>query len=406
MRLKNYRLIFLFVMLNGSLLAQQNYRAEVKRKDGYHIVFSVEEKRSAGKLQWTIINDTERILINQIQQLGDSLLVDLPFFEAQLKLKMSQAGYQGEWCKKTATGDQHMPVVLEKGRSRNVLNLPGKNKDFNGRWRATFHKPDGRQSQILAEFRQNGKNISGTFLTPTGDYRFLEGTVAGDSMVLSTFDGTHAFFFGAHLNENGTIDRGVFASGPEYLETWTAIKDSKMTIDESTAAMQLRGDVRNLDFAFPDLDSNLVSIHDDRYKGKVVVIQIMGSWCPNCMDETAFLSQYYRQNKQRGVEVIGLAYEYTLDFTKASRNLRRFKDKFNVEYPMLITGVLSSDTLKTEKTLPQMTPIKAFPSMIFIGKDGTVKKTHAGYSGPATGVHHEIFKKEFEAEIKLLLEGN
>jgi thiol-disulfide isomerase/thioredoxin len=406
MWLKRNRLILLFVMLNGSLFAQQSYRAEVKRNDGYHIVFKIEENRSAGKLQWTIINDTERILINEIRQSGDSLLVDLPFFEAQLKLKVNPKGYQGEWYKKTSTGEQTMPVVITKGRERNVLNLPGKNKDFSGRWRATFHKPDGRQSQILAEFRQNGKNISGTFLTPTGDYRFLEGTVAGDSMVLSTFDGTHAFFFGAHLNENGTIDRGVFASGPTYLETWTAIKDSQMTIDESTAAMQLRGDLSNLDFQFPDLDSNLVGINDDRYKGKVVVIQIMGSWCPNCMDETAFLSNYYRLNKQRGVEVIGLAYEYTLDFARASRNLRRFKDKFNVEYPMLITGVLSSDTLRTEKTLPQMTPIKAFPSMIFIGKDGKVRKTHAGYSGPATGVHHEIFKKEFEEEIKLLLESN
>ena len=406
MWLKRNRLILLFVMLNGSLFAQQYYRAEVKRNDGYHIVFKIEENRSAGKLQWTIINDTERILINEIRQSGDSLLVDLPFYEAELKQQVNPKGYQAEWYKKTSTGEQHMPVVITKGRERNVLNLPGKNKDFSGRWRATFHKPDGRQSQILAEFRQDGKNISGTFLTPTGDYRFLEGTVAGDSMVLSTFDGTHAFFFGAHLNENGTIDRGVFASGPTYLENWTAIKDSQMTIDESTAAMRLRGDVSNLDFEFPDLDSNLVGINDDRYKGKVVVIQIMGSWCPNCMDETAFLSNYYRLNKQRGVEVIGLAYEYTLDFARASRNLRRFKDKFNVEYPMLITGVLSSDTLRTEKTLPQMTPIKAFPSMIFIGKDGKVRKTHAGYSGPATGVHHEIFKKEFEEEIKVLLESN
>jgi thiol-disulfide isomerase/thioredoxin len=403
---KNFQLILFFVLLCESLFAQQQYRAEVKRNDGYHIVFRIEENGSAGKLQWTIINDTERILINEIRQSGDSLLVDLPFFEAQLKLKVNQAGYQGEWYKKTATGDQYMPVEIIKGRERNVLNLSGKNKDFSGRWRATFHKPDGRQSQILAEFRQKGQNISGTFLTPTGDYRFLEGTVSADSMVLSTFDGTHAFFFGAHLNENGTIDRGVFASGPDYLETWTAVKDSQMIIDESTAAMQVRGAVSNLDFQFPDLDSNLVGINDDRYKGKVVVIQIMGSWCPNCMDETAFLSQYYRLNKQRGVEVIGLAYEYTLDFARASRNLRRFKDKFNVEYPMLITGVLSSDTLKTEKTLPQMTPIKAFPSMIFIGRDGKVAKTHAGYSGPATGVHHELFKKEFEEDIKLLLESN
>lgn len=123
------------------------------------------------------------------------------------------------------------------------------------------------------------------------------------------------------------------------------------------------------------------------------------------MDETAFLSQYYSENKKRGIEVIGLAYEYTPDFARASKNLKRFRDRFKVEYPMLITGVLSNDTLRTEKTLPQMTPIKAFPSMIFIGKDGKVKKTHAGYSGPATGIHHEEFKKEFEAEISLLLSG-
>jgi thiol-disulfide isomerase/thioredoxin len=208
------------------------------------------------------------------------------------------------------------------------------------------------------------------------------------------------------MNAAGQIDRAVFASGPSHLETWTAQKDETASIDESAAAMQLKGDEHMLDFKFPDLDSNTVSLRDERFKGKVVVVQIMGSWCPNCMDETAFLSRFYRENKSRGVEVIGLAYEYTLDFARASKNLRRFKDKFQVEYPMLITGVLSSDPLRTEKTLPQMTPIKAFPSMIFLGKDGTVRKTHAGYSGPATGIHHEQFIRDFNAEINSLLGGN
>lgn len=406
MRLVNYQLMILFSLLNGPLFAQQYFRAEIKRKDGNHIVFNIEQVKSAGKLQWTIINDTERIVINDVKKYKDSLLVELPFFEARLKLKANKNGFHGEWHKKTSLGDQSMEILIEEGTERNVLPISGNPSIFHGRWRATFKKPDGRKSQILAEFSQDRNKIKGTFLTPTGDYRFLEGTVAGDSMVLSTFDGTHAFFFSAHINELGNIDRGLFASGPEYLETWTAVKDNQMTIDESTAAMQLKGDEKKLDFQFPDLDSNVVSINDDRFKGKVVVVQIMGSWCPNCMDETAFLSTYYRSNKQRGVEVIGLAYEYTLDFERASRNLRRFKDKFDVTYPMLITGVLSSDTLRTEKTLPQMTPIMAFPSMIFIGKDGEVKKTHAGYAGPATGVHHEIFKKEFEAEINSLLGGN
>jgi thiol-disulfide isomerase/thioredoxin len=406
MKIKVYLLLFTSILVCGSLEAQQYYRAEVKRADGYHIAFNIAEQRNIGKINWTILNGTERLEIPEMILQHDSLLVDMPFFEAQLILKVTPLGYEGQWLKRTSTGDQYMPITILRGKERYALASKASPKDFNGRWKAAFVNPAGKHSTVMAEFKQTGKQITGTFLTPTGDYRFLEGMVAGDSMVMSTFDGTHAFFFGAHMNAAGQIDRAVFASGPSHLETWTAQKDETASIDESAAAMQLKGDEHMLDFKFPDLDSNTVSLRDERFKGKVVVVQIMGSWCPNCMDETAFLSRFYRENKSRGVEVIGLAYEYTLDFARASKNLRRFKDKFQVEYPMLITGVLSSDPLRTEKTLPQMTPIKAFPSMIFLGKDGTVRKTHAGYSGPATGIHHEQFIRDFNAEINSLLGGN
>jgi hypothetical protein len=121
------------------------------------------------------------------------------------------------------------------------------------------------------------------------------------------------------------------------------------------------------------------------------------------MDETSFLSGFYKENAAKGVEVIGLAYEYINEFSIARKNLLRFKNKFDVQYPMLITGVTSADSLRTEKTLPEMTEIKAFPSMILIGKDGTVRKTHAGYAGPATGIHHETFKQKFAEDINALL---
>ncbi|MFN5937440.1 MAG: TlpA disulfide reductase family protein, partial [Sphingobacteriales bacterium] len=153
------------------------------------------------------------------------------------------------------------------------------------------------------------------------------------------------------------------------------------------------------------LDSTIVSIRDDRFKGKVVVVQLMGSWCPNCMDETAFLSTWYKQNKQRGVEVVALAYEYSADFHKAAQTLKKFQQRHQVEYPMLNTGVTSSDPQRTEKTLPQFTPIKVFPTTIFIGKDGRVKKVHAGFSGPGTGSHYEEFKKEFNLTIDQLLKS-
>jgi thiol-disulfide isomerase/thioredoxin len=272
-----------------------------------------------------------------------------------------------------------------------------------GRWSVVFTKDNGKEYNAVAEFEQVGDSLKGTFLTATGDYRYLEGIVKGDSLAISTFDGTHAFFFSGKILHDGKIDRGVFASGPINKESWVAVKDSLGSIDETNALMQLKGVENRLHFRFPDLDSNMIGIADDRFKNKVVIVQIMGSWCPNCMDETSFLSGFYKDNSAKGLEIIGLAYEYINEFSIARKNLMRFKNKFDVQYPMLITGVTSADSLRTEKTLPEMSQIKAFPSMILIGKDGTVRKTHAGYAGPATGIHHENFKQKFTEDINALL---
>ena len=129
----------------------------------------------------------------------------------------------------------------------------------------------------------------------------------------------------------------------------------------------------------------------------------MGSWCPNCLDETKFLNEYYIKNKKRGIEVVALGYEYSTDYERSRIGLEKFRKLYNVQYPMLVTGVWLNDSLRTEKTLSQITPIKVFPTTIFIGKDGNVKEIHTGFVGPGAGKHHEIFKKEFYATIDELL---
>ena len=121
------------------------------------------------------------------------------------------------------------------------------------------------------------------------------------------------------------------------------------------------------------------------------------------MDETAFLSDYYNKNKQRGVEIISLAYEYSTDFERSVKSIKKFQQRFNVQYPMLITGVSVSDSLRTEKTLPQVTPIKFFPSSIIIDKKGIVRKFDTGFVGPGTGKYYEAYAKSFYAFITELL---
>ena len=378
------------------------WKATLQREDGNTIDFNVEADTSNGKISWSVRNAGERLPVTAIEQKGDSLIAQMPLFESAFYLQFKDENtLQGNWIKGTATNEQVMPVTFVHNQP-NRYPISGKrpNHFITGRWAVKFEKDDA----AVAEFVQSGEVLTGTFLTPTGDYRYLEGTVSNDTMRLSTFDGGHAYFFRALVKNDTVLTDGIYCSGPKNIDKWTAIKDSGAQIQQSLSAVYLKPGQERLNFQFPDLDSNMVSVNDPRFKNKVVIVQIMGSWCPNCMDETAFLSDYYQQNKQRGIEVIALAYEYSTDFRRSVKGLRKFQKRFNVQYPMLITGVRTLDTLRTEKTLPQITPIRMFPTTIFIGRDGKVKKIDNGFNGPGTGAHYEVFRKEFYRTVDELLE--
>ena len=396
--------ILLLTLLTAQAVQGQSYVGQFLRADSLPIMFNMNVVRHASGTAWEIRNAGEIIQVDRLIKKGDSLLVAMPFFESEMRLVVERSGImRGDWIKGTTTRDLYQPVVLKPGKRRFPLHAGPAKGNISGRWSVRFRRPDGTYRNAVAEFRQQGSSLTGTFLTPTGDYRYLEGIVSGDSLQLSCFDGSHAFYFGARLNAEGMLTNGVFASGPTHLERWTAIRDEQAGLDETLAAMSLRPGKDSLSFRFQDLEGNWVSLRDERFRDKVVIIQIMGSWCPNCMDETQFLSSYYKRNASKGIEVVSLAYEYSTDTARARRSLRKFRDRFDVRYPMLITGVTSADSLRTEKTLPELTPIKAFPSTIFVGRDGKVKYIHAGFSGPATGMHHDAFKQAFERKITELL---
>ncbi len=398
---------FTLILLSISSIAfsQTQYRVVMPREDGIPIVFNMVVKTEKNKPVWVIANASEKLRVDSISRKNDSLYIDMPFFDSRLTMNVSDdRSMKGYWYKGTTGADQVMSVEATPGITWRFQPVKGDAAyDISGRFAVEFTRPDGTKRRSVAEFRQQKNRLTGTFLNPSGDYRFLEGIVTGDSLMLSCFDGSHAYYFGAKIAGPDRIEQGLFCAGIRYMEPWTAVKDPKAKLEPAGAMMYLKEGEERLHFSFPDLDSNMVSIDDARFRNKVVVIQLMGSWCPNCMDETAFLSEWYRKNRQRGVEVIGLAYEYTRDFRKAEKTLRKFQQRHNVEYPMLNTGVITTDSLRTEKTLPQLTAIRAFPTTIFIGKDGKVKKIHPGFAGPGAGSYHEMFKREFDATIVELL---
>jgi thiol-disulfide isomerase/thioredoxin len=275
--------------------------------------------------------------------------------------------------------------------------------NISGRWSVHFRGTND-STESVGEFTQSGSHITGTFLTITGDYRYLDGVISGDTLKLSTFDGGHAYYFTSKILDSNRMSEGFYYAGAVSIETWVAEKNPQAKLPDEFSQTQLRNaDNATLHFRFPDLNGHMISPRDSAFRNKVVIIQILGSWCPNCMDETRFLAPWYIQNKSRPIAIIGLSYERTTSFANTKRLLQPFITRFNVTYPILATGVSVNDSLRTEKTLPEIQKIIGFPTTIFIDKKGIVRKIETGFNGPGTGEHYEIFKKEFNELINTLV---
>ncbi|MBC9911660.1 peroxiredoxin family protein [Chitinophaga varians] len=387
-------------------LTPGTWQASLHRPDGADIVFNFQVKDTAGKKVLYVLNATDKLLVDDVKVAGDSVFIKMPFFDSDFKARFADNGsLEGQWTRHLADKDVSVPFTAKPNTAERFPKGAAPAQQVTGRWVTTFVDKDNKTSNAIGEFKQMGDLVYGTFLTTTGDYRFLDGSMDGDTLRLSTFDGSHAYLFKAVVKKDSIINGRFFAGIGDHVENWAAIKnDTAKLPDERTIATMKPGQSK-LDFTFPDMNGNKVSINDDRFKNKVVVITLMGSWCPNCMDETGFLSEWYKKNKDRGVEVIGLSYERTPDFDKSKKALTGFLTRFDVQYPVLITGVTPADPEKGTKSLPQLTAIKGFPTTIFIDKKGNVKEVHTGFSGPGIGEHYEQFKADFERLISQLLES-
>jgi len=384
-------------------LKEGSWRASLLREDGNKIIFNLDIQQQKGKTILYVINGEEKMLVNDVSIVKDSLFINMPVFESSFRLKIiSKDSLAGVWIKRGPAKDLIMPFTATSKEQYRFEPINGNAlQQAEGKWKIDFTRGNNHEA-ALGTFSQKGNAVTGSILTPSGDYRFLSGTITGDLLQLSTFDGIHAMLFTAKINKDSIFEGKLFSSKAP-VQLWAAIKDAKAGIPEGEVTKVKDGEDGTLNFSFKDLDGKQVSIKDARYKNKVVIIQLMGSWCPNCMDEMAFLSDYYKHNKQRGVEIIALAYEYTTDVERSTLSLRKFQKRFDVTYPMLITPTTVSDPLRTEKTLPQLTGIKVFPTSLILDKNGKVSAIHTDFYGPGTGEYYTEYKQNFEKTINDLL---
>lgn len=411
MLLKNFdKLAVLLSFLTASILScgQKNHefsagiwRATIKNQSGTEVPFNFEVTDSAGTKRLYILNASDRLLVDDISLNQDSVVIRLPLFDSEIRAKLTSDGFRGKWIKHLVDNDVAMEINAKKDVSyRFFKDNPDAPDQVSGRWSTTIVSQDGRDTTIaVGEFRQEKSRVTGSFLTSTGDYRFLEGAISSGRLFLSAFDGSNCMLFTGTI-EGNTIKDGKFYSGLSTVRDWSARKDEHAILPDAYTLTNLKPGYTSLSFSFPDLDGNQVSLKDPLYKDKVVIVSFLGSWCPNCMDETAYLTEFYKKYKAKGVEIIGLAYERTNDIERSKKSLEQLRKRFSITYPVLLTGYTNKEVLKS---MPELNEFKAFPTTIIIDKQGKVNKIHTGFSGPGTGHHYTEYVREFENHINNLL---
>lgn len=376
------------------------WRGTFQTDSSIEIPFNFEIYDSAGTKQVAFINGTERLNINELEIQDDSVFFKTPLYETEIRAKLSDGRLEGYWQRTLPDVTQRMPIRAEYDKNWRFIENPNATEfDVTGRWSVVFSKVGSSDSTIaIGEFVQNGNQVQGTFLTNFGDYRFLSGEIDGNILSVSTYGGMSPSMFTATITENGM--EGDLYSGPANHSKWRAKKDPDATLADAYSLSRLKDGFTTLSFEFPDTEGELVSLTDDQYKNKVVVIQFLGSWCPNCMDETAFLSPFYEEYKDKGVEVVALAYERYPEPERAKKAVTNLIDRFDVTYPVLLTGFTNKDVVKS---LPALENFSAFPTTIIINKAGEVHSIHTGFDGPATGQAYIDYITEFEQTINQLL---
>ena len=364
---------------------------------GGRLPFTLQIGRTAEGRAWSgqLCNGEKCQPFSKVRVAGDSLTLEMADYAATMTAALRGDSLLGYYRNVGSNGPRTIPFRALRGR------LPSTRAPRNlvGRWDATFFQDLATSPRVL-EFRNGSYGIEGTLISSTSDYGPFSGIAAADSFAIGYFDGSFVYLLTGRLR--GDTLRGVFHAGLKTQTPWQAVRSTGAPHLRPPTEMTSADTSEPFRFYLPDLEGRLVRNDDPRFKGKVVLVDIFGTWCPTCHEGTPELIRLYDRYRGRGLEMVGLAFEVTGDTAVDAPQVRRYRDKFRIPFPLLLAG--SSDVEAIEAVLPQLRGAGAFPTILFLGRDGRVRRVHAGFHGLAAGAQHRRQVREFEEEIERLLE--
>lgn len=366
-----------------------SYTAHLNIQEGVDVNFKIILDEDS---TLSIINGKETIQLSEFYFKEDSMIYPLHIFDAELRFKHFESGINGYWVK-NYTEDYIVPL------SSSVISSESIKCDLipiEGEFEMTLNN-QGKERKAKLILTTKNDSVYGTVMTRTGDYRYLNGKLrCNNNFSLNTFNGESAYRFDAKIINEDSLT-GDFYSGKTRHEKWKAVKNNNFQLEDPTQLGSTTDYSGNLEFEAKDLNGTMISTLDEEYKNHPIVVQILGTWCPNCMDEAAFMKAWLSQNPDQNVKIIGLAFELKEDFNYAKKRISKFKEAYDLPYKILFARKKGKENVR--KYFPFLDGVIAYPTTIFLDQNHNVVKIHTGFSGPASGDYYKDFINDFNATV-------
>jgi thiol-disulfide isomerase/thioredoxin len=360
------------------------------------IPFRLDIGQTPAGVNGSFFNGDERIESTSGTFSGDTLRLSYDHFATRLEARLIDGQLDGRYERlrgapypfRARPAEAPTPASGEVPSIGGLWHIPVKSSKGEAAWRFIVH--------------QHGSDVSAAILRVDGDTGALTGRYLDGKFVLSHFSGQRPALMEVTLEPDGSLallqNRRTPMTAVREAEAGERRVPAPTDPDRHSFARNRR---ERFTFSFPDADGKVVSSDDERFRNKVVVVSITGTWCPNCHDEAPFLTELYEKYRALGLEIVAFSFEEAGQLQDPSR-LKAYAARYGISYPMLLAGV--PDQL-TEK-VPQIENLNSFPTTIFLGRDGLVRDVHAGFPSKASGRFYTETRDSIGQLVEALLTEN
>ncbi len=370
------------------------------------IPFRFEISGEGPSLEGSFFEGEKKISSTLAKYAGSNLQFDYEFLDTTLTVTFNGDSLDGVYRSHRKNGREY-PVHARRSVSH-VTSVSVSAPQISGDWEMKLVGEDKSEKKdprtVLSwklYLRQSGSEVTGSILRVDGDTGTLAGHWVGDSLVLSHFAGERPVLLEAKLQADGTLDI-LLNKQNRYLAARTSDARTKGIPEPPNPSQftSVKDPSEPFHFSFPDINGKVISDTDAQFKGKVIILAIGGTWCPNCRDEAPFLVDLYKRYHGRGLEIVGLNFEASGELAEDKPRIQSFVQEFSVPYPVLYAGAIPD----VKEKLPQIADFGAYPTTVYLGRDGRVSSIHAGFASAATGEAHGSLQHEVNELVERLLD--